>query len=298
MTTKIEQCQQWVENHRDVLFDCIRIYLGFGIFFKGLYFLMNPELFRQFTGAGAQGWVGTMAPAVPYIHIFGGLLLGLGVLTRVAAFVQLPVLLGAVFYVNLPHMIDTESREAVEFSSLVLFLMVLICLRGAGPLSVLNLRKGEAALSAGGAKHPGTHDDVLLDSIRIYLGIGLLIKGVYFMEHREHLVKLLEESGSWVILPVLAMHYVIPAHFAGGLLLAMGLITRLSAAAQLPILLGATFYIHLPKLLSLEGRQNFEFTTLVLFLMALVTIHGGGRWSVDHLLSKKETSDLEPKHAT
>ncbi|MBI2950131.1 MAG: DoxX family membrane protein, partial [Verrucomicrobia bacterium] len=221
MTSKFEQCQQWVETHRNVLFDCVRVYLGVGLFIKGIYFFMHPELFAQFTNAAANSWLVTMARAVPYVHMVGGLLLALGVLTWLAALVQLPVLIGAVFFVNLPHMIDTEGREAVEFSALVLFLVFLIFLRsflpGANPLSILQLRKGPAALGAG-AKSPGGYDDVFVDLIRIYLGIGLLIKGVYFMEHREHLVKLLEESGSWVIVPVIAMHYVVPAHFAGGLL--------------------------------------------------------------------------------
>lgn len=302
MTTKFEQCQHWVETHRDVLFDCLRIYLGVGLFIKGIYFLMHPELFAQFTNVAANSWLVPLAWAVPYVHMLGGALLALGVFAWLGALIQLPVLIGAVFFVNLPHMIDTEGREAVEFSALVLFLVFLIFLRsflpGANPLSILQLRKGQSALAAGEARVSGGHDDLFVDLIRIYLGIGLLIKGVYFMEHREHLVKLLEESGGWVIVPVIAMHYVVPAHFAGGLLLALGLITRLAAVVQLPILLGASFYIYLPKLISIEGRQNFEFTTLVLFLMALVTIHGSGCWSVDHLLSKRPASELDPTPAT
>jgi len=148
MNTKFEQCQQWVETHRDVLLDCVRVYLGVGLFIKGLYFLMHPELFAQFTNAAANSWLVPMARAVPYVHMLGGLLLALGVLTWLGALIQLPVLIGAVFFVNMPHMIDTEGREAVEFSALVLFLVCLIFLRsflpGANPLSILNCAKARA----------------------------------------------------------------------------------------------------------------------------------------------------------
>lgn len=299
MTTKIEQCQKWIETHRDILFDCLRIYLGVGLFVKGIYFFSHPELLAQFTNTASGGGMASLAAAVPYVHVIGGLLVALGIFVRWAALAQLPVLFGAVFYVNLPRVIDTVSREAVEFSVLVAFLMLLVCLRGTGPLSILRLRKGDAKDRAvrSHSSHD-TFDDIYIDVIRMFLGAALLFKGIYFMEHREQLVKLLEESGTWVIVPVTMMHYMIPAHFAGGLLLAVGLVTRWAALAQVPVLLGAVFYIYLPRLVSIEGRQNFEFTALVLFLTILLSLHGGGRWSIDHLLSSEESHDFEAKPAT
>src|SRR5436190_15345803 len=97
-----------------------------------------------------------------------------------------------------------------------------------------------------------THTDLFIDFVRMYLGIGLFVKGIFFMAHRDYLVNLLEDSGNLVIAPVTVAHYVIPVHILGGLLLALGLLTRVAALAQLPILLGAMFWVYLPKVMAVE----------------------------------------------
>jgi hypothetical protein len=59
------------------------------------------------------------------------------------------------------------------------------------------------------------------------------------MTHRDHLLNLLDESGTLWIAPTILMHYIVPAHLLGGMLPAIGLLTRAAAIAQIPILLGA-----------------------------------------------------------
>ncbi len=146
-----------------------------------------------------------------------------------------------------------------------------------------------------------SHADVMMDMIRIYLGVALFFKGIYFMANREYLLRIMEEAGSWSIAPAAIAHYIVPVHLVGGVLLAAGLLTRFAAAAQIPILVAAVFYVHLPKLslMSVEPRQNLELSALVLFLICLVFLHGSGRFSVDHLISKGQQQDTPPvpKHA-
>jgi uncharacterized membrane protein YphA (DoxX/SURF4 family) len=122
----------------------------------------------------------------------------------------------------------------------------------------------------------------------------LFFKGIYFMVHRDHLLQILDKAGTWMIAPVAIAHYVVPVHLVGGVLLAVGLLTRVAALAQIPILIGAVFYIHLPELTQVEPRQNFELSALVLFLTCLVCLHGSGRFSVDHLISKGQHHDTRP----
>jgi uncharacterized membrane protein YphA (DoxX/SURF4 family) len=55
---------------------------------------------------------------------------------------------------------------------------------------------------------------------------------------------------------------------------------------QLPLLIGALFYVFLPQFSSLELRQNVEFTALVLFLLTLIAVHGPGRYSVDYVVQR------------
>jgi len=50
-------------------------------------------------------------------------------------------------------------------------------------------------------------------------------------------------------------------------------------------------------MMRVEPRQELEFATLVLFLLVLIFIYGGGRLSVDYLLSRKGKSELHPQPA-
>lgn len=137
------------------------------------------------------------------------------------------------------------------------------------------------------------HGDLFIDLVRIYLGLGLFMKGLYFASHTDALETLMEQSGSLWFASATVAHFVILAHLAGGFFLAIGLVTRAAALVQIPVLAVAAFYVHLPKAFrAIESRQNFEFTTLILFLLVLISIYGAGRWSVDYLLARKENEKL------
>ena len=137
-----------------------------------------------------------------------------------------------------------------------------------------------------------THADMVIDAMRIYLGLGLFWKGLYFMLHRDELGRLMDQLGDLWFVPVAIAHVVVPLHLIGGLMLAAGLLTRVAALSQIPILLVAAFAIYLPKAFAsgvyLDPRQSFEFTMLVLFLLCLLFVYGAGRFSVDYALTKKK----------
>ena len=127
--------------------------------------------------------------------------------------------------------------------------------------------------------------DLIFELIRIYLGLGLFAKGVYFAGHIGVVMSLLD-GGAIDVTNVMLAHTIAMAHLAGGLLLAAGLLTRLAAAVQLPILVGAVFLVHLRE--GLFGvSQNLEFALLVLFLLVLTFAYGGGRWSADYFLARR-----------
>ncbi len=275
---------RWVETHRRHILDLIRIYLGVGLIIKGIFYLMNPTLIAPTV---TPNWLTSIAPIVPYIHIVGGVLLAVGLLTRLAAIVQMPIIFAALSFIHLPYMAQSmAAREDVEFSALVLFLLAVIALVGPGPFSLAErfgykLDFAPKQFRAWSNAHP----DLYLDAIRIYLGVGLFIKGLYIMNNQQEFGRLLENNSMPIGILSLA-HYVIPAHLAGGAMLLLGFITRGAAAAQLPLLLGALFYVYLPRFTSLELRQNIEFTALVLFLLSIITVVGAGRYSVDYAVKR------------
>ncbi|MDC0036740.1 DoxX family membrane protein [bacterium] len=126
-----------------------------------------------------------------------------------------------------------------------------------------------------------------LDIIRIYLGLGLFLKGVVFILNPEQLRVFLDVF-PYPYTIILISHYVAIAHLAGGLLLCLGLLTRLSALIQLPVLLGAILLVHLKEGLFVGGE--LEFTMLVFVLLCVFFFFGSGKLSVDdYLETHKDT---------
>ena len=133
-----------------------------------------------------------------------------------------------------------------------------------------------------------------LDLIRIYLGIGLMVRGGMFISQPEVLVDFLKRTHTWLV-PLALSQYVVAAHLCGGILLALGLGTRLAAAVQIPPLLGAVLFVHLHDGLLTAG-QSLEFAALVLAMLSAFAVFGAGHLSLDAWLTKRNAEtqgDLE-----
>jgi len=131
------------------------------------------------------------------------------------------------------------------------------------------------------------HEDLFIDLLRIYLGCGLVVKAIFYMNNRDLLNQMITDSDiGWIGGSMIAF-YVILAHLVGGTMLALGLLTRIAAFAQLPILLGAVFALYLPRFAIVEPRQYLEYAGLVAFLLLLFGVFGAGRFSFDYMMSRK-----------
>ncbi len=130
----------------------------------------------------------------------------------------------------------------------------------------------------------------VLDAIRIYLGIGLLVRGALFTTNQDLLLDLIHTSGDW-FWPFAIAHFVVLAHIAGGLMLAVGVFTRTAALIQIPPVLGAVLFVHAHEGLFTTG-QSLELSVLVLFLLGMFSAVGSGRWSLDFALRAKSAEGL------
>jgi len=141
----------------------------------------------------------------------------------------------------------------------------------------------------------GKHREVGLDIVRMYLGVGLFVRGILFISASQGIATLVDLSTFSVASAALA-HYVTFAHLVGGVLLAAGLFTRLSALIQIPVLGGAVFLVHLQEGL-LSANQSLEFSALVLFLLVVVFVFGAGPWSADRYVFtvEPEFQDEDPE---
>jgi uncharacterized membrane protein YphA (DoxX/SURF4 family) len=127
------------------------------------------------------------------------------------------------------------------------------------------------------------HREIWFEMLRIYLGLALFAKGVSFIRQGTVLFDPVRESMTFN--DGVIAHYVVLAHLCGGLLLAFGLVTRLAAAVQIPVLLGAVVFVHAREGL-FTPHMTLEFTLLVLALLCLFTAAGAGRLSADAWLAR------------
>lgn len=124
-----------------------------------------------------------------------------------------------------------------------------------------------------------------LDVIPIYLGVGLMVRGGLFIGNPDVLVEFLRRSNHWFV-PLAAAQYVVAAHLCGGILLALGLGTRLAAAVQIPPLVGAVLFVHIGEGLLTAG-QSLEFAALVLAMLSVFSVFGAGRLSLDAWITRR-----------
>lgn len=284
---------QWIESHRDVAFDLLRMYLGAGLLARGVLFIIQPNTFMQLVEGASESWLTSsgLMYFVAAIHIIGGVMLALGLFTRLAAIIQIPILAGAVFLVHWQGGLFSAG-QSFEFSALVLFLLVLVFLHGSGRWSIdhhrertyIPFRKYAGRLSESG--------NIAFELLRIYLGIGLFIRGVIFISNSGAFMELVGTSQSAWLTSIVLIHYVALSHLVGGVMIAIGLFTRAAALVQIPILAGAVFVVHLQGGL-IGSAQSLEFSALVLFLLVLLFLWGSGRLSVDrHILEQPEDAEL------
>lgn len=131
-----------------------------------------------------------------------------------------------------------------------------------------------------------TQQSFLILIARIALGVILLAKGIFFISHAEQLRELILQSNFAIGVGFLTA-YIIFAHFFGGVLIILGLLTRVAALLQIPVLLGAIFFI-LPHNPALNMGSDFILSLIVLCLLIFILIKGSGEISMEHYLKEHE----------
>ena len=132
------------------------------------------------------------------------------------------------------------------------------------------------------------HHAKWLDVIRIILGVVILLKGISFVSDTDALKALFVQNSVYSFSGLLAMaltHIVAFAHLVGGVLIILGLLTRFAVVIQIPILLGAVFFVNISKGFS-PMNSELWLSVLMLFLLILFWVVGSGPYSVDHWMKK------------
>lgn len=134
----IQRLEMWGEAHHPKYMDIVRFLLGGFLCYKGIDFLLHMGLMqdliaRRMSFGGFA--VMMLGHYIVFAHIIGGIFLAIGVLTRFACIIQIPILLGAVIFINFTGDTFRPYSEMI-ISLVVLLLLFYFLVAGNGPWHV------------------------------------------------------------------------------------------------------------------------------------------------------------------
>ncbi len=133
-----------------------------------------------------------------------------------------------------------------------------------------------------------------MTALRVFLGVALTLKGIYFIMNLKAFETLVGDMGH--VDNVMAW-YVVAAHVIGGIALTLGIFSRAAAVTNIPVMIGAMFFVH--RHTGLFGSEGLEFTIFVLFSLCLVVWSGSGKFSLDYLINHEQDEEkFKSEHPT
>jgi putative oxidoreductase len=142
-----QKLDTWAYAHHPRWIDLLRIALGIILFIKGVLFIKDTTALIDMLRQSRFEWMSfALAHYVAFAHLVGGIMIAIGLLTRVAVLFQLPILLGAILFINSRPGFFAVNSE-LPFSMLVLLMLIFFFFYGSGPASadqaLINERKEE-----------------------------------------------------------------------------------------------------------------------------------------------------------
>jgi len=137
-----EEIKFWGNHHQFKWLFFFRIALGLILIWKGIEFILNLGVLATFLREsgltdkiGASVSITIIAHLIIALHLIGGVCITLGIRTRLFCLINLPILIGAVFLVNLRQNIFKPYSE-LWLSIFVLIAVVCFLIEGNGLFAV------------------------------------------------------------------------------------------------------------------------------------------------------------------
>jgi putative oxidoreductase len=136
--TSLQQIRDWGTTHHPRWLVVVRVGLGLFLFAKGITFMQNATLLDRLLYGSASfddnqtHWLPIL---ITWANLLTGTLLIIGLWTRVMALLQLPILVGAIIFINMQKGSIAPQSE-LGLAILTLLGMLFFLIEGGGPLSL------------------------------------------------------------------------------------------------------------------------------------------------------------------
>jgi putative oxidoreductase len=139
----LSNLKEWTDSHNPKWLALFRVALGATLLLRGVAFLNDPlKLATLISDNGLGNYQDLLTNTIPWIHIGGGFLIIVGLFTRFASFIQIPVILGAIIFVTSKRGLFKAETD-FSLSIIILLLAIVFMVEGSGPLSLANYFKEE-----------------------------------------------------------------------------------------------------------------------------------------------------------
>lgn len=124
------------EHQHPLWMGVLRIILGLILLIKGIGFVSNTDAILSMLHRSNSEFISVaLAHYVAFAHLIGGIMIIFGLLTRWAVVPQIPILLGAILFVNARTGFFSLHSE-LFLSIITLILLIVFLWYGSGPISV------------------------------------------------------------------------------------------------------------------------------------------------------------------
>jgi len=133
----LQRIEYWGDHHHPKWIDIVRIAFGVFLLFKGVEFANNMSTTMTLMSAQtpfSELMVIILYHYIVFAHLLGGLLLSLGMLTRFACLIQIPILIGALIFIHAAQNVLLPYSQ-LYITIVVLGLLIYFLIIGNGPWS-------------------------------------------------------------------------------------------------------------------------------------------------------------------
>jgi putative oxidoreductase len=133
----LQQFRDRVDRMPSPLLFLLRVALGCMLIAKGVSFISHIGQLEDIIAASHfQSFQVFLTHFIPYAHLLGGFFILIGLYTQFFSWIQLPILFGAVFFINMPHAAFNVEAGELGFSIVVFVLLIFFSIEGSGPYSI------------------------------------------------------------------------------------------------------------------------------------------------------------------